>query len=64
MITNEKWLAAYLIEIVEKMGLQNRCCNTGESWDYVMKVLQEESDPKVFWEYVGNIVSEIQKFVK
>lgn len=57
-------LITYLIFKVSEMKLQDRCCNPGESWGYVVKVLYEESDPKVFWEYVGNIVSEIQKFVK
>lgn len=57
-------LITYLIFKVSEMKLQDRCCNPGESWGYVVKVLYEESDPKVFWEYIGNIVSEIQKFVK
>lgn len=64
MTTIKRLMASYLINIVEQMGLQDRRCNPEESWGYVAKVLQEESDPKVFWEYVGNIVSEIQKFVK
>ena len=64
MITIKRLMASYLINIVSEMKLQDRCCNPGESLGYVVKVLQEESDPKVFWEYVGNIVSEIQKFVK
>lgn len=64
MTTIKRLMASYLINIVEQMELQNRCCNPGETWDYVKRVLRVEPDPKVFWEYIGNIVSEIQKFVK
>lgn len=64
MVSGRLALITYLIFKVSEMKLQDRCCNPGESWGHVVKVLQEESDPKVFWEYVGNIVSEIQKFVK
>lgn len=64
IVSDRLALITYLIFKVSEMKLQDRCCNPGESWGYVVKVLYEESDPKVFWEYVGNIVSEIQKFVK
>lgn len=64
MVVGRLALVTYLIFKVSEMKLQDRCYNPGESWGYVVKVLHEESDPKVFWEYVGNIVSEIQKFVK
>ena len=52
MTTIKRLMASYLINIVEQMRLQNRCCNPGETWDYVKRVLRVEPDPKVFWEYI------------
>lgn len=64
----EKKIAEMLIEIIEELGIQDRCSNHNDSWENTINLFLEEAEKgesnPIFWESLENMAKAIKEFTK